>query len=249
MQQGKLFGLIGYPLGHSFSLQYFTEKFQREGLAGCRFELFPLHSIKEFPTLLQSNPDLRGLAVTIPYKEQVMNYLSRIDEEAALVGAVNCIKVRADETIGFNTDILGFEQSLKPLLKQHHKNALVLGSGGASKAVQYVLGKLGIPFLVVSRKPGNDPRQLTYHDLTFDLVSNHTLIINATPLGMMPAVDTYPDLPYKALGPGHLLYDLVYKPPMTIFLQKGKDRGAGIVNGMEMLLIQAEANWEIWQST
>lgn len=249
MQHGKLFGLIGYPLGHSFSLQYFTEKFQREGLADCRFELFPLQSIEAFPSLLQSNPDLRGLAVTIPYKEQVMSYLSRIDEEAAAVGAVNCIKVRADETTGYNTDILGFEQSLKPLLKQHHKNALVMGSGGASKAVQFVLRKLGIPFIVISRKPGNQPQQLTYRDLTHDLVSNHNLIINATPLGMMPAVETFPDIPYEALGPDHLLYDLVYKPAMTVFLQKARERGANIVNGMEMLLIQAEANWKIWQST
>ena len=248
MLQGALFGLIGYPLGHSFSLQYFTEKFQREGLTDCRFKLFPLQSIKAFPALLQSHPNLRGLAVTIPYKEQVMHYLSRIDEEAASVGAVNCIKIRGRETIGYNTDILGFEQSLRPLLKPHHTQALVLGSGGASKAVQYVLRKLHIPFLIVSRHAGHQPNQVRYSDLTPELVSNHTLIINATPLGMMPAVDTYPDIPYDALGPSHLLYDLVYKPPMTVFLRKGEESGAAIVNGMDMLLIQAEANWKIWQS-
>lgn len=248
MVQGALFGLIGYPLGHSFSLQYFTEKFQREGLTDCRFELFPLHSIKAFPALLQAHPNLRGLAVTIPYKEQVMHYLSRIDEEAGTVGAVNCIKIRGHETVGYNTDILGFEQSLRPLLKPHHSQALVLGSGGASKAVQYVLRKLHIPFLVASRNKGHQRNHVQYGEITRELVSSHTLIVNATPLGMMPAVDTYPDIPYESIGHAHLLYDLVYKPPMTAFLRKGEERGATIVNGMDMLLIQAEANWKIWQS-
>jgi shikimate dehydrogenase len=236
------YGLIGYPLTHSFSPAYFAEKFKREGIEG-HYELYPLSDISAFTELLQMHPEIEGLSVTIPYKSAIMPYLDALDKAAEQVGAVNCIHIHQQTTKGYNTDIIGFERSLQPLLLPTHQQALVLGSGGASKAVCYVLRKLGIHYVVISRKG-----EINYDDITNDVVATHTLIINTTPLGMHPDIEAYPMLPYKAITSNHVLYDLIYNPEETAFLSKGKLQGATIKNGLEMLQLQAEASWEIWQA-
>jgi shikimate dehydrogenase len=241
----KLYGLIGYPLGHSFSKKYFTEKFQREGIVDATFELFPLQQIQDFPQLINTLPDLAGLCVTIPYKESIIPYLNRIDDKSNTIAAVNCIKIKEGELIGYNTDVIGFENSLKPYLQSHPQKALILGTGGASKAVQFVLKKLSIDFLVVSRKPVSE-HSISYNQLNQEIIHEHTIIINCTPLGMTPHIEELPLLPYSFIGKEHLLYDLVYTPSITTFLEKGRMQGATIKNGEEMLHIQAEANWQIW---
>lgn len=240
----KTYGIIGYPLTHSFSQQHFTEKIAREGITDAVFNVFPLTSIEEFPALLNNHPALKGLAVTIPYKEKILQYISDLSEEVKQIGAANCIRIKGDELTAFNTDILGFERSFIKKLKPQHKKALVLGTGGASKAVQYVLKKLGIEFLVVSRYAAEN--LIRYADLTDAIIQDHNIIINSTPLGMSPAADTCPDIPYHLLTADHYLYDLVYAPAKTLFLQKGEACGATIENGFEMLIIQAEENWSIW---
>lgn len=241
----RRFGLIGYPLGHSFSRRFFTEKFLREGLSDCIYELFPLQSIGEIPGLLAKYPDLEGFNVTIPYKIQILPFLSSLDPAAAAVGAVNTVSVKNGELRGYNTDVWGFEVSLKGFLPETFKGrALVLGSGGASRAVQYALRKMGIGFSVVSRKPG--PQRLGYTDLDKAVIQGHSLIIQTTPLGMSPEVDAFPAIPFSLLTNAHYLYDLVYNPEMTIFLQKGKEEGAQVKNGLEMLYLQAEKAWKIW---
>ena len=246
-----LYGLIGYPLSHSFSKRYFSEKFRREGIEGCRYELFPLESIEQFPALLSAHPNLRGINVTIPYKQQVMAYLDELDEGAAEVGAVNTIKVNGGRLAGYNTDVFGFEQSLLQFLEGNGASpgglqALILGTGGASKAVQYVLRKTGIGFRLVSRN--KKPGQLTYLELNETLVQNCRLIVNTTPLGMSPQTETCPEIPFQYIGPQHLLYDLVYNPEETKFMARGIQRGAAVHNGLEMLQLQAEKAWEIWNS-
>lgn len=245
----RLFGLIGYPLTHAFSKDYFLRKFKNEGLRDCWYELFPIGQIDELPGLLTKNPNLEGLNVTIPYKTLVMDYLDTIDGEAYEIGAVNAIKItHAPSKVslkGFNTDAYGFQVSLDPLLTENHKHALVLGTGGASKAITHVLKKKGISYQIVSRQPG--PEKITYEDLSKDLVEQAKLIINTTPLGMYPEVDACPPLPYEAIGSQHLFYDLIYNPTTTFFLQKGQKQGAQIKNGLEMLEQQAEKSWEIWQ--
>lgn len=243
-----IYGLIGYPLGHSFSKKYFTEKFEREQITDARFELFPLESIAQYPALLQANPSLVGLAVTIPYKETVIPFLDNLDETAQAVGAVNCIRIRKNERKGFNTDCIGFEDSLKPLLKPWHTEALILGSGGASKAVQYVLRKLGIPYQLV-RRTATQASELTYDALTASLIQEKKLIIQTTPVGMQPNEADCLPIPFEGMGREHLVYDLIYKPPSTQFLQEAEKKGAVIKNGLEMLWIQAEANWRIWNET
>lgn len=242
----KVYGLIGYPLGHSFSGKYFTEKFEREKIEDVEFKLFPIASIHEMPQLLVENKLLAGIAVTIPYKEKVVEYLSTISESAKAIGAVNCIKVEGNTLHGYNTDVMGFEQSLKPLLHKHHQNALILGSGGGSKAVQFALKKLGISFKVVSRIATESDNSITYQAVDKSLITNHTVIINTTPLGTAPNVDDCAPLPYQYLTSAHLLYDLVYNPTETLFLQHGKKNGAVIKNGYQMLVLQAEENWKIW---
>lgn len=240
-----LYGLIGYPLSHSFSKKYFTEKFEREGITNCFYELFPLESIELFLQLLQSYPNLRGLNVTIPYKEAVIGYLNKLDEGARAIGAVNCIKIEHGFSYGYNTDAYGFERSLEEFLSAHHAQpaqALVLGTGGASKAVAFVLKKFHIPFKFVSREPGKG--DLTYESLTS--LEEYPLIVNTTPLGMSPHFDSLPDIPYHCLGSQHLLYDLVYNPAETAFLKKGAAQGAATQNGLPMLYYQAERAWEIW---
>lgn len=237
------FGLIGYPLSHSFSKKYFSEKFQREHITDCVYENYPLPSIHLFPQLIEKEP-VEGLNVTIPYKESVIPYLDYLDPAAEKIAAVNCIHFKDEKSTGFNTDIIGFGRSLKQALQAHHRHALILGTGGASKAVAFVLSDLNISFQFVSRhKKGN---HFTYADLNENIIRRHTLIINTTPLGTSPDVNNYPDIPYRFLSNEHLLYDLIYNPPETLFLQKGKERGAVIKNGYEMLQLQAEASWEIW---
>ena len=260
----KHYGLIGYPLSHSFSKKYFTEKFLRERIAESEYHLFPIEHITELPLLLRDNPELCGLNVTVPYKISVLKYLDWIEPDAKSAGAVNCIRISAESPVeaafsgeigikghdfrleGFNTDIYGFEMSLKPLLKDHHDQALVLGDGGAARAVKCVLESLGINFKVVTRKADGD--NLLFKDLTARQIKQHTLIVNCTPVGMSPNVDACPPIPYEAINEDHLLYDLIYNPEKTLFLKKGEEQGAAIKNGYEMLVLQAEKAWEIWTS-
>lgn len=241
----RLFGLIGYPLSHSFSKNYFSSKFEVERRVDCRYELFPISSIGKLPELLQNHPELEGLNVTIPYKQEVLQYLHDTSGLPAALQACNCIRIRQGRLEGFNTDYIGFENSLRPLLQPQHTKALVLGNGGASKAVMYVLSKLGIAYEVVSRKL-HDGSTLTYDGLTADMVSSHSLIINTTPLGTYPNVLERPLIPYDAVGSNHLLYDLVYNPEQTQFMKEGAIRGAATKNGYDMLVGQAEAAWRIW---
>ena len=242
----RLFGLIGHPLSHSFSKKYFTEKFVKLGLADCRYELFPLSAIDELPALLASNSELEGINVTIPYKKEVLKFL---DDSAVPAGlqACNCIRIEKGQLTGYNTDAIGFEKSIRPLLKPWHTHALVLGNGGAAEAVMYVLKKLGISFEVVSRSL-HKGSTLTYDKLNKAIIEKNTVIVNTTPLGMYPKVEACPEIPYEFLSGQHLLYDLVYNPAETLFLQKGKHRGATIKNGEEMLILQAEESWTIWNS-
>lgn len=241
------FGLIGYPLSHSFSEKYFTQKFEREGRSGCRYRLYPIPSISELPGLLEADPSLEGLNVTIPYKKAVIPLLDDTSQLPAGLPACNCIRIRKGKLQGFNTDWTGFQKSLQPLLQPQHTKALVLGNGGATAAVVYALDQLEISHSIVSRRlqPGS---VYTYPLLDKKIMEEHTLVINTTPLGMSPYTDAYPNIPYDCLGPQHLLYDLVYNPAKTVFLQKGEERGALIKNGEEMLQIQAEESWAIWNS-
>jgi shikimate dehydrogenase len=242
----RRFGLIGYPLGHSFSQKYFTGKFASEGIHGCCYELFPIPDIALFPSLWQTYPDLVGLNVTIPFKEKVIPYLDGMSEVVRTSGACNCIHRTSDGLVGHNTDVTGFEQSLAPGLKPSHQEALILGTGGASKAVAFVLGRMGIGYRFLSRSGGGETGSLAYAELDEGVMATHTLIINTTPLGTFPDIDTAPDIPYHLIRPEHYLFDLVYNPPVTRFLAEGAKRGATIRNGSDMLVIQAEESWRIW---
>ena len=238
------YGLIGYPLGHSFSRKFFTEKFAREERE-AQYLNFEIPSIEEFPDVVKNNPDLRGLNVTIPYKQQVMPYLDGISEEAKAIGAVNVVKVSKEGLIGYNSDVIGFVNSIRPLLKPHHKKALILGTGGASKAIHYGLTKkLGMETLFVSRTARDGV--ITYHDITPDTLKEYEVIVNCSPVGMFPHVDECPALPYEAMSEANLLYDLVYNPEETLFMKKGAEQGAAVKNGLEMLHLQALASWEFW---
>ena len=237
------FGLVGKNISYSFSENYFTKKFKILGLNNHEYYTYDIESIQDFPNIISR--DIMGLNVTIPYKEKIIDFLDEIDEEAYKIGAVNTIKIIKNNKLkGFNTDVYGFEESLLPLIETYHKKALILGTGGASKAVAFVLQKLNIDYLAVSRNPNKD--QLSYGDLTEDILKNHKIIINCTPLGTFPEVDTFPDLPYQFLSEKHLLYDLIYNPAKTRFLSEGEKRGATIHNGLKMLELQAEKSWEIW---
>jgi shikimate dehydrogenase len=257
----KVFGLIGYPLTHSFSKKYFTEKFEKLGLEGYSYELFPLEKIEDIPQLIADNPNLVGLNVTIPYKESVVPFLSELDETVKVIGAVNTIKIlkgsppnvggvpRSGEgvqLIGYNTDVIGFSQSLKPLLHPHHERALILGTGGAAKAVAHVLKGLGIQYYFVSREKKNGTNCLTYSELNEGVFNACKLIVNTTPVGMYPAIEAAPALPYQFFTPQHLAYDLIYNPTDTRFMQQAAQQGAHMVNGLNMLYSQAEAAWKIW---
>ena len=274
------YGLIGYPLGHSFSRKFFTEKFEKEGI-DAQYLNFEIPSIEEFPEIIKNNPELRGLNVTIPYKQQVMQYLDEISEEAKAIGAVNVVRIERPspqpspimgrETmrnagnkpdglpmkgdmseglrgslIGYNSDVIGFVESIKPLLKPHHKKALILGTGGASKAIRYGLEKkLGMKTLFVSRSAREGI--ITYEEVTAEVLKEYEVIVNCSPVGMYPHVDECPALPYEAMNENNLLYDLVYNPLETLFMKKGAEQGATVKNGLEMLHLQAIASWKFWE--
>ena len=274
------YGLIGYPLGHSFSRKFFTEKFEKEGI-DAQYLNFEIPSIEEFPDIIKNNPELRGLNVTIPYKQQVMQYLDDISEEAKAIGAVNVVRIERPspqpspimgrETmrnagnkpdglpikgdmseglrgslIGYNSDVIGFVESIKPLLKPHHKKALILGTGGASKAIRYGLEeKLGMKTLFVSRSAREG--MITYEEVTAEVLKEYEVIVNCSPAGMYPHVDECPALPYEAMNENNLLYDLVYNPLETLFMKKGAEQGATVKNGLEMLHLQAIASWKFWE--
>lgn len=244
----RKFGLIGYPLSHSFSKKYFTNKFEKEGVQDAQYELFPIQSVQELPGLLKNNPELKGLNVTIPYKEQVIPFLDAVDAKAQEIGAVNTISIDNGKLTGYNTDYYGFKDSLTKFVGANGlpNRALILGTGGASKAVEAALDDLEIKYKLVSRKPIAD--EISYQSLLSSpnelLVS--PLIVNTTPLGMSPNTDTLPELPYDHLTPDHMLYDLVYNPLKTAFMQKGIDGKCWVKNGLEMLHGQAEKAWEIW---
>ena len=274
------YGLIGYPLGHSFSRKFFTEKFEKEGI-DAQYLNFEIPSVEEFPEIIKNNPELRGLNVTIPYKQQVMQYLDDISEEAKAIGAVNVVRIERPspqpspimgrETmrnagnkpdglpikgdmseglrgslIGYNSDVIGFVESIKPLLKPHHKKALILGTGGASKAIRYGLEKkLGMKTLFVSRSAREG--MITYEEVTAEVLKEYEVIVNCSPVGMYPHVDECPALPYEAMNENNLLYDLVYNPLETLFMKKGAEQGATVKNGLEMLHLQAIASWKFWE--
>ena len=242
----RAFGLIGYPLGHSFSKKYFADKFEREGITGNVYELYPLEQIGQIEELLNSNPNLAGLNVTIPYKEQVIAYLDSMSAVVEEIGACNCIHIQEGRLMGHNTDVIGFSRSLLPKLEPHHKQALILGTGGSSKAVAYTLKELNIPFLQASRNPSEG--MIGYEEIDQSMLEAHTLLINTTPVGMYPDIEKAPAIPYQFIGAGHYLFDLVYNPERTRFLEEGALRGATVENGSDMLVIQAEASWEIWNS-
>ena len=236
------FGLLGRNISYSFSKKYFTQKFKDLQLDNYWYDNYDIDTIDKFGTLDIKN--LKGLNVTIPYKEQILSFLDEIDEDAKKIGAVNTIKITKDKLIGYNTDVYGFEKSLIPLLKKHHIKALVLGTGGASKAVNFALKRLKIKTLIVSRKPVK--AQITYQNITKEIINTHTIIINCTPLGTFPKVEECPSIPYQYITKKHVLYDLIYNPSKTKFLSKGEKRGAAICNGLKMLELQAEKSWEIW---
>jgi len=245
----KLFGLVGKNIEYSFSRDYFSKKFKTLDLDNHSYQNFDLKSIDDLVAVFSKNsPFLKGLNVTIPYKERVGDFLDEIDPVAESIGAINTVKIETSgKKTGFNTDVYGFENSLKPLLKESHKNALILGTGGASKAVAHVFKKLDIDYKFVSRNPTNE-NQITYSSISSDLLSTTTVLVNCSPLGTSPATHLCPDLPYKALTANHLLYDLIYNPSETTFLRLGKEQGATIKNGLEMLVLQAERSWKIWNS-
>jgi shikimate dehydrogenase len=239
----RKYGLIGYPLSHSFSAQYFTDMFEKEGIEGCVYKNYPIEIIEELPGLILSE-GLSGFNVTIPYKEAVIEYLHEIDETADAIGAVNCVKMSDGKLRGHNTDVYGFTESLKKLIGTQKPEALILGTGGSSKAVAYALSQMGIAFKFVSRR--KKAEWYTYTELNETIIGSHHLIINTTPMGMYPNVGEEPHIPYEALTPQHYLFDLLYNPAETEFLKKGGKLGAKTVNGLEMLHFQAEKNWEIW---
>ncbi|MCH5305498.1 MAG: shikimate dehydrogenase [Rikenella sp.] len=249
----KRYGLIGFPLGHSFSAGYFAEKFAASGLTDrCAYDNFPVERIEELRSVL---PDgIRGFNITIPHKRNILPLLAEIDAEAGEVGAVNCVKVLPDGSFrGYNTDVYGFEVSLRRMLEARPEplsplRALVLGTGGAAQAVHYVLRKLRIGYVDVSRTAAG-PNRLSYGQLTREVLTEHRLIVNTTPLGMSPNVADKPALPYEFIGRGHYLYDLIYNPAETAFLREGRRRGAWVKCGLEMLVLQAERSWEIWNET
>lgn len=241
----KRFGLIGYPLKNSFSENYFSTKFKTLGLSDCGYQNFPMENLAQFNSLIETQPELRGLNVTIPHKQNIIPFLSALDDSARNAGAVNCIKIVNGKLIGYNTDIYGFEQSLLPLLAhQNSLHALILGTGGAAKAVAAVFTNLHIEFQFVSRK--QNTKTLSYENLNEDIFTKNKLIVNCSPVGMFPNTEEAPAIPYQWITPSHICYDLIYLPAETLFLNRSKRQGATIKNGLEMLHLQAEKSWEIW---
>lgn len=244
-----MYGLIGKSLAHSFSANYFNEKFQKENIEES-YKLFPIDSVNEALNLIGSHPDLKGFNVTIPYKQEIIPLLDEVSPEAEEIGAVNVVKISriGDRVLtkGFNTDIIGFRESLIPHLHKKIKSALILGTGGASKAIAFVLKQLDIPFTFVSRNSGDN--KIAYEELSPDLITNNLLIVNTTPVGMFPDVNRFPPIPYESLTSDHICFDLIYNPEMTEFMKKSRLKGATVVNGLGMLYGQAEAAWNIWNS-
>lgn len=246
----KKLGLLGFPLGHSFSKKYYLEKFDRENIRDVAYDLYSLENVDDFRAIYENDCDFQGFNVTIPHKQAVAKLVDELSPEAAEIQAVNCVTIHRDGATvrlkGYNTDADGFERSLTPLLTDKHTQALVLGNGGAAKAVFYTLSKLGIPFKVVSRS--REKGDLLYDEVTPEIVRDYPLIVNCSPVGTFPHTEECPKLPYDALTKDHLLYDLIYNPEETLFLRLGREQGATTKNGYEMLLIQAERNWEIWNN-
>lgn len=239
----KTFGLIGKNISYSFSRTYFTEKFKKENI-DAKYYNFDLEEINQFRDVIKEMPNLQGLNVTIPYKQEIITFLDDLAPEAKEIGAVNTIKVNGNRLIGYNTDYIGFSESIQPLLKSHHNKALILGTGGASKAIAYALKKLGIEYKFVSRSSGKG--KLGYDDLSEEIIKDHNIIINTTPVGTFPDVEEYPKFPVKYLTKNHLVYDLIYNPEITQLLALAKKQGATIKNGLKMLELQAESAWNIW---
>jgi shikimate dehydrogenase len=239
------FGLIGKSLKHSFSKSFFEEKFSKEQLSDCLYELFELNAINEFPDLIKRHPNFVGLNVTIPYKEEIIPFLDELDATAKAIGAVNTIRIHEGKLTGFNTDTTGFSKSIRPFLEGHHERALILGTGGAAKAVAHALKQLGINCLFVSRNPQNE-QTVRYEDIHPEGLAVWPLIINCTPTGMFPQVNEHPNLPMEAIGPSHFVVDLIYNPAETQLLKSAKDQGAIVLNGLDMLKFQALDAWEIW---
>ncbi len=240
------FGLLGKNISYSFSSGYFTKKFEKLNLKKHKYVNFDIPEIKDFPSIIEETPNLKGMNVTIPYKEVVMQYLDKLDETAKEIGAVNTIKfTKRGDLKGYNTDIFGFENSIKPFLKKHHKKALILGTGGASKAVAYAFKRNDIKFKFVSRNP-SEKNQISYKDLSEEILEEYTVIVNCSPIGTFPNVNDAPKIPYQFITDKHLLFDLIYNPEETAFLKKGKEKGAAIKNGYQMLELQAEEAWRIW---
>lgn len=241
----KTFALVGRNISYSFSRRYFAEKFAKEQISNCEYINFDIPSIEELPALIAATPTLVGMNVTIPYKEAVLPLLDQQSEALSAIKACNTIKILPSGKLkGDNTDYIGFRDSLVPYLQPHHNSALILGTGGASKAVAFALSQLGIPFQLVSRE--SSATAISYHELTKELIESHSLIINTTPLGTFPKTEAFPAIPYQWITSGHLLYDLIYNPEQTTFLSKGAAQGATILNGYRMLVLQAEAAWKIW---
>lgn len=249
----RQFGLIGYPLSHSFSQGYFTEKFLNENEKGLQYTNFPIATINDFNDLWAKDANLIGLNVTIPYKKLVIPFLHHASTVVKKINACNCIRKYNNELYGYNTDVIGFEKSLAPFLQTHHTHALILGTGGAAVAVEWVLQKLNIKYLLVSRDnaktdSSDSDNVISYDALSNDLLGQYTLIINTSPVGMYPNVDDLPSLPYEAITAQHHLYDLIYNPAETLFMKKGLAQGATVQNGLNMLHLQAEESWRIWNT-
>ncbi|TMM29042.1 shikimate dehydrogenase [Polaribacter aestuariivivens] len=248
-RKNRVFGLLGKDISYSFSRGYFTEKFKKMGFEKCKYVNFDIPTIKKFPSEVIETPHLSGINVTIPYKQEVIPYLDKLDKTAKKIGAVNTIKLTKRGNLkGYNTDVIGFEKSISPFLKKHHKFALILGTGGASKAIAYALKQNKIDYKFVSRNPSGK-KQISYENLSEEVINKYTVIINCTPLGTSPNVDKYPSIPYQFLSEKHLLFDLIYNPELTVFLSKGQEKGATVKNGYEMLEIQAEESWKIWNQS
>jgi len=242
----RRFGLIGKNISYSFSESYFNSKFKNEGIEDATYQNLDIQTISELTTILSKTDNLKGLNVTIPYKEEVIPFLDKLNKKAKKIGAVNTIKINENgKLIGYNTDCYGFKKSLKPLLKSNHTKAIILGTGGASKAVAFTLNELEIEYIYVSRKP-SELTKITYNNLTQDLIKTHHIIINCSPVGTFPNIEQYPKIPYEAITNHHILYDLIYNPEETKFLKLGKENSATTINGLKMLKLQAEKAWRIW---
>lgn len=242
----KLYGLLGKTLKHSFSKAYFSKKFSEEHIDDCLYENFELANINELPALLRNNPGIKGLNITIPYKEEILPFLAYKNDIVSEINACNCIKITDGRLYGFNTDVIGFKRSLEKLLDPHHNKALILGTGGSAKAVRFALESLGINYKNVSRTKSSFT--ITYDELDREIINSYLLIVNTSPIGMYPKIEEAPAIPYHLITPEHLLFDLTYNPDKTLFLKKGEEKGARISNGSEMLILQAEESWKIWNS-